>query len=289
MPRPAILNFHLAATKREQAASGEGIFALIVKAVQQAGWQVILRDKDDPVVGDGFHIVYNTAVLEPHCLCLRRCYMNPFWRLETSNYRWDWDVAAKTFPGGSGKEWFPNRWRSRLFGDTLIQPGDHIFMPLQGKLLEHRHFQSQSPMDMIATTLAADPTRQIIATLHPRETYSPRELEMLAGFGARFTLSDRPSIDLLAGCAYVVTENSAMALTGFFAKKPAVLFAEIDFHHIAGSVPHLGVAKAFATILDPKPYAAYLHWFFKAQAMSAIDENATARIQTRLREHGWPI
>lgn len=289
MSRAAVLHFHLPETKRRQAALGEGIFGLIVQAVQRSGWQVQMRAQNDPVDGDGYHIVYNTAVPQPHCLSLRRCYMNPFWRLEKSNDRWNWDVAAKTFPGGPGEDWFSNRWRSRIFGERKVHFGGHIFMPLQGKLMHCRHFQSQSPMDMIATTLAADPTRQIIATLHPRETYNPLELEMLAGSGARFTLSDKPSIDLLASCAYVVTQNSAMALSGFFIKKPAVLFAEIDFHHIAGSVPHLGVAKAFASVHQPKAYAAYLHWFFKAQAISAIDENAIPHIQARLREHGWPM
>lgn len=266
-----------------------GIFALIVQAVQQAGWQVNLRDKDDPVDGDGYHIIYNRAVLKPHCLCLRRCHMNPFWRIETSNYRWDWHVAGKTYPGGLGEDWFPNRWRSRIFGDTKISAGGHIFMPLQGKLLEHRHFQSQSPMEMIKATLAADPSRKIIATLHPRETYSQTELDRLAGFGDRFEVSNRPSIELLASCDYVVTENSAMALSGFFAQKPAVLFAEIDFHHIAGSVPHIGVQAAFQAVKKPPPFAHYLHWFFKDNAISAVTDDAIPRIQGRLREHGWPI
>ena len=289
MTQSRVLNFYLPSHKRDQIATGEGIYALIALAVTQAGWQVILRDEAEPVGGEGHHLIYNRAVSEPHCLCLRRCHMNPFWRIEFTNDRWDWDVAAKPFPGGRDAEWFPNRWRSRLFGDVPIRSDGHIFMPLQGKLTQHRHFQSQSPVQMIASTLAADPARQIIATLHPRETYSPQELDALSGFGDRFQLSTRPSIELLAGCDYVVTENSAMALSGFFAKKPAVLFARIDFHHIAGSVPHVGLRGAFESVRRPIAYAPYLHWFFKENAISAIDENAIPRIQARLRDHGWPI
>lgn len=289
MPRAAVLNFHLATAKRDQIAAGVGIYALIVQAVQQAGWRVNLRDPDDPVGSDGYHIIYNRAVSEPHCLCLRRCYMNPFWRIEATNDRWNWTVAAKPFPGGAGEDWFANRWRPRLFGDAKIHSDGHIFMPLQGKLLEHRHFQAQNPVQMIATTLAADPMRKIIATLHPREVYSEAERRALTGFGDRFVLSDRPSMEVLASCDYVVTENSAMALTGFFARKPAVLFANIDFHHIAASVPRMGIRAAFQAIENPRPFAAYLHWFFKQNALSAIDEDPIPLIQARLREHGWPI
>lgn len=284
-----ILNFHLPARKRSQIAAGAGIYALIARAVTDAGWQVNLRDEADDPGGEGHHLIYNRAVTEPHCLCLRRCYMDPFWRIEATNDRWNWDVAAKTFPGGKAEAWFASRWRPRVFGATEICAGEHIFMPLQGKLTEHRHFQSQSPLEMIATTLAADPARKIIATLHPRETYSPQDLDLLHGFGHRFTLSNRPSIEILASCAYVVTQNSAMALSGFFAHKPAILFARIDFHHIAGSVPHMGAQQAFGSVQDLKPYAAYLHWFFKENAISAIDDNAVPRIQARLRDHGWPI
>lgn len=289
MSRQCLLNFYLPARKRAQVTTGDGIYALITQAVARAGWQINLRDEAEQVGGDGYHLIYNRAVTEPHCLCLRRCYMNPFWRIEATNDRWDWDVAAKPFPGGTGDEWFPNRWRSRMFGEMPVRADGHIFMPLQGKLTEHRHFQSQSPVSMIASTLAADPSRKIIATLHPRETYSPQALGALSRFGDRFEISQRPSIELLASCDYVVTENSAMALSGFFARKPAVLFARIDFHHIAGSVPHFGVKAAFDIMRKPAPFAPYLHWFFKAQAISAIDENATQRIQLRLREHGWPI
>ena len=284
-----ILNFYLPARKRAQIAAGEGIYALIAQAVAQTGWQINLRDDAEPVSGEGHHLIYNRAVTEPHCLCLRRCYMTPFWRIESTNDRWNWDVANKTFPGGSGEEWFPNRWRPRLFGDLPIRSEGHIFMPLQGKLTEHRHFQSQSPVAMIASTLAADPARQIIATLHPRETYTQCDLDALSRLGDRFQLSQRPSIELLASCDYVVTQNSAMALSGFFARKPAVLFARIDFHHIAGSVPHVGLQAAFDAIRNPTAFAPYLHWFFKQNAISAIDENAISQIQTRLRDHGWPI
>jgi hypothetical protein len=102
-----------------------------------------------------------------------------------------------------------------------------------------------------------------------------------------FDLSDRPSIEVLASCDYVVTENSSLALTGFFAQKPAVLFARIDFHHIAASAPRTGLA-AFDAKPEP-PFAAYLHWFFKQNAITSWADDAVEQIRARFRDHGWPM
>lgn len=289
MARDRILNFYLSARKREMVAAGQGIYGRIGQAVLAEGWALKLRDTGEAVAGPGYHLIYNSAVLEPHCLVLRRCYMEPFYRIETSNYRWEWEVANLPFTPSAGAEWFLKHWQGRIFrGEAIAQKG-YIFMPLQGKLLECRYFQELSPIDMIAATLAADPTRQIFATLHPKETYSDAEMTALQRIGGRFEVVDRPSLPLLAGCDYVVTENSAMALSGFFARKPAVLFAEMDFHHIAGSVPRQGVEQAFCAVGQAQPFARYLHWFFKEQAISALADDSAKQIVNRLRRHGWPI
>jgi hypothetical protein len=288
MARDRILNFYLNPRKQSMVAAGMGIYGRIGQAVLAAGWQLHLRDETDAVGGPGYHLIYNRAVTEPFCLCLRRCYMDPFFRIEATNDRWDWDVAAARFTPTPGADWFRKYWQQRLFKDHPITAGGYIFMPLQGKLLEHRHFQAMSPIAMIRASLAADPSRRVLATLHPSERYSAAELEALRGIGGRFELSDQPSLALLAGCDYVVTQNSAMALTGFFAKKPAVLFGLIDFHHIAASVPDMGVEAAFRAV-GPAPFSAYLHWFFKQNAISAEAEESSAQISARLRNHGWPI
>lgn len=283
-----VLNFYLSAGKRAKVATAGGILTRVVQAAEAAGWQVILRDESDPVGGDGYHLVYNRAVTAPRTLVLRRCYFDPFWRIEATNDRWDWEVAGKSFPDTASQdaEGFRRRWQAKLFAGQDVSRQGHIFMPLQGKLLAHRHFQAASPIGMIHSTRAADPSRKIFATLHPRETYSVAELDALRGIEG-FELTDRPSMELLAGCDYVVTENSAMALTGFFAEKSAVLFARIDFHHIAASVPRDGMAA-----FDPQPkppFAAYLKWFFRQNAITSWADDAVDQIRARFRNHGWPM
>ena len=293
MSRARILNFHLTEEKRVRVAAAGGIWPRVAAAAKTAGWQVVLKDADAPVGGDGYHLVYNQAVTEPFCLCLRRCHMDPFYRIEQTNDRWDWQVAGQTFTpraAFSEEEGFRRRWCNKLFNHVEISRQGHIFMPLQGKLLTRRHFQTASPVEMIYQTLAADPTRRILATLHPRETYSDAERAALAAIGGRFELTDQPSLTALAGCDYVVTENSSMALTGFFAKKPAVLFGRIDFHHIAASVPLLGADGAFSAVQsETPPFAAYLHWFFKRNAITSWADDAVDQIRQRFRQHGWPM
>lgn len=293
MERNRVLHFYLNEPQRREIAAGvAGILTRLVGAVQAAGWAVELQPLERAVGGDGYHLVFNQAVDVPFCLCLRRVYLNPFWRIEASNDRWDWDVARLRYDPArvsAHAQGFQNRWRDIVFKGLEITQGGYVFMPLQGKLATRRHFQAMSPLAMIAATLEADPRRRVIATLHPNEIYSKAELAALHDFGPRFELSEIPSKTLLAGCDYVVAQNSGLAAIGWFADKPAVLFGRIDFHHKAGSVAELGVAGAFAEAPRLAPYAGYLHWFFKQQAITYWDANADDRIRARFREHGWPM
>ena len=281
------LSFYLDDSRRAKAEAGLGIFGAVAAVVQAAGWQLHYRGPEAEIAGEGYHLVYNRATEGPFCFSLRRCYLEKFYRIEASNDRWNWEVAELPFPDGPRHGWFQRYWREQLFQGHTISNGGYIFMPLQGKLLQRRHFQSAAPIEMIKATLAADPQRRIVASLHPRESYSAAELEALQGI-ERFELVTG-SLPWLAGCDYVVTENSAMALTGLFADKPAVLFARTDFHHCTASVPHLGVARAFAAVDRPQPYAAYLHWFFKQQALDAWGDGRREQMAARLRAHGWPL
>jgi len=299
--REKVLYFYLGPRQRALVAARDGkILTRVVDAVESAGWKVVLLPEEGrhaaPTM-DGYHLVLNREVEGPFCLSLRKCYMEPFWRIEATNDRWAWEVGQLDFDPVQGEvphlAWFNNHWQRNLFGDLALARDGHVFVPLQGKLSRHRGFQSMSPVDMINATLAAVQRRSVLATLHPGEDYSLKEIEALAQISTenpRFKLSDRPSIALLARCDLVVTQNSSMALKGFFAGKPAVLFAQADFHHIAGSVPRQGVEAAFQTAIhSPQPYAEYLFWFFKRNAITSWDDDAQDRIRARLASHGWPV
>ncbi len=291
MPAP-VLHFYLPPWQFDAAKRAGTIFAHVVAAVQAAGWQVRLRDQDGPAASGGYHLLLNRPVTRPNTLVLRKCIFDPFYRIEATNDRWDWQVAKSEFATDKGGEWFRNYWQGVLFQGQTIDKGGYVFAPLQGRLLQQRHFQSASPIQMIETALQADQTRPIKASLHPRENYSAQEMDALADLqhrhDGRFELA-QGSMALLAGCDYVVTQNSSLAVVGMFAQKPPILFAEIDFHHLAGSVPHIGVARAYNRLNRPRKWGAYLHWYFKENAISAHDANAHDAIAARLRALGWPI
>ncbi len=297
--RDRVLYFYLGPRQRAQVAAREPkILTRIAEVAEAAGWQVVLLPEEARHAAtsiDGYHMVLNQAVPGPFCLSLRQCYMEPFWRIEAANDRWAWETARLHFDPKDVKspyvQAFFNRWRGNLFGARPILQEGFIFVPLQGKLLRHRHFQAMSPLEMLETVLTRE-VRPVVATMHPGETYEPEEIEALQKLGQRhphFTLSSAPSMDLLASCDMVVTQNSSMALKGCFAEKRAVLFADADFHHVAGSVPRDGLAKAFDISRKKPPFAPYLFWFFKMHAITSWSDEVHAQIASRLRQHGWPV
>jgi len=190
---------------------------------------------------------------------------------------------------------FTERWRRRLFKNAANAPRrkGFVFVPLQGMLLDHRSFQSMSPLEMLETVLDEMPDRPVLATLHPKEVYTPEETQALDALAARYPrlrLATGGTIEALANCDLVVTQNSAVAFNGYFFRKPAVLFARSDFHHIAASVPHIGVAAAFRAAQDAAPdYDRYLKWFLADNAIAAGSPQAEEQILAALERAGWQI
>lgn len=273
----------------------------ITDAVKAAGWEAKIAPLEEThgrPKAQGYHLVLNLPVWGPNCLSLRKTYRDPFWKIEATNDRWDYEIAKASFdprqvpPGFNG---FMGHWKPRFLGDSPAAEGlgPFIFIPLQGKLTERRHFQAMSPLDMIRTTLAQDTDRKVIATLHPREIYSADEvakLDELVNSDPRFAVMKSDSLPLVKACDYVVTQNSSVAVTGFFAGKQAVLFAQIDFHHIAGSVPRQGAEAAFAKMQEPAPdFSRYLYWLLELNAIRTWDKAAQERVRARFRHFGWPI
>ena len=80
-----------------------------------------------------------------------------------------------------------------------------------------------------------------------------------------------------------------MAIQGYLLHKPALLFAEIDFHHIAASVPREGMAALDRALTQRPDFDAYLWWFLQEQAINAGRPECEAQILAALRRGGWAI
>jgi hypothetical protein len=167
-------------------------------------------------------------------------------------------------------------------------------MPLQGMIRQYRSFQTGSPVNMISRTAERFANNDIIVTRHPGETYDDADygaLQKLVQHHPSVALSDQDMVTCLNASQMVVTENSSVALAGFFFRKPAVLFAQIDFHHIACNVPKNGEDRAFATRRNAGGFEVYMWWFLKYMSINAgrpADE-VTGKIAAVLRGHGWPV
>lgn len=239
---------------------------------------------------------------DPHhenALTMRKVYFYPFWQIENSAKRWEWEVAKTPFkPADIDQEQattFATQWKMRLFNGRM-NPNDQgfIYMPLQGKLLKQRSFQSCSPIEMIRQTLKHGPKLPIIATLHPNEHYTPDELAALAEVMDEYPefslLQNKSPEDLLPECEYVVTQNSGVALLGYFWHRPVVLFGQSDFHHIALNVGELGAEKAFRKLKSHRPaYDRYLYWFLQIMSINAGRPETEEKILEILRRRGWDL
>lgn len=305
MTEPRLLRIYLDDGLRQRAETGQHNFIKKIETVvKTAGYRVdyrqnTLSERLKSADRRGYSLFHMDDPFHDRAVTIRRVYQYPFWAIERSAKRWEWRVATARFdpPAGERQEAgrFYNYWQNRLFGDL---PGSatrngFVYVPLQGNLLNQRSFQSCAPLDMLRHVITQDSARKVVASLHPGETYSRaerKELDDLAGKEPRLTVLTGEMEHCLSGCDYVVTQNSAAAFSGYFFGKPAVLFGQIDFHHIAARVDDLGMRVALQNGPDLKPdFAAYIHWFWQIMSINAGHPDAGSKIQAALKQAGWPV
>lgn len=299
------VTFYLPPQLRKRAErGGHNFIRKLTEVLTDAGMRVAYDGDDDPArlrakARPGRGLFLMNPPVNARSLTFRKTYIYPFWHIEKEAARWDWPVAQMAFdPQGIDARKAANFyrfWRHRLFQDAPAhaRADGFVYVPLQGQLLRQRSFQSCSPVKMIKTVLAQDQTQQIVATLHPNETYSAEEqraLESLTTKEDRLMIKAAGSPRYLQNCDYIVTQNSAVGFEGYFFGKPLILFGKTDFHHIALSAAKMGAKRAFAAVETHQPdYAAYLYWFLQLQAINAGRPEGKDTIRAVLRGHGWPV
>lgn len=248
---------------------------------------------------EGYALFLMKDPFHPRALSMRKAYYYPYWRIEATARRWEFRVAGKRFDPDeidteTAQDWF-TRWRRNLFkkAPLVAAKTGEIYVALQGRLLDRRSFQSMSPVDMIAAVQARAGDRRIRLGLHPGETYRGEEraaLDEIAAADPRVSVQTGGMVEALQVCDHVVTENSTAALSGFFFKKPAILFGETDFHHQMPRLSRLGARGAWSTVESTAPdYAKYLYWFIHLNAIKADTAEAETRILDTCRSHGWEV
>ena len=305
MERAKTLTIYLNDAMRERAIAGKtNVFNRITAAFEMLDYQCLFKANSTvnllaSAADPGYSLFHLEDPFHPRALNLRRAYYYPFWRIEASAKRWEWTVAKEKFDPSEidfpSARKFADFWRDRLFGsgDGGSGGGGYIYAPLQGRLLHRRPFQAMAPLDMLKNCLVADDRRSIHVSLHPREVYSEVEmaaLRELVDRHARLKMVSGDSTAQVRGCDYIVTQNSGIALDGYFFGKPAILFAQIDFHHIAKNVMVSGVEHCFDNVLAGEPdYEKYLFWFLQLQSINAGRDDAEQQILHTVRINGWDV
>lgn len=293
------MRLYLEPELRRSALAGEHNFLNItLSLLREAGFAVEIlgtgaEERAAAPGRPGYALFHMEQPTHDRAMTFRRVYQYPFWTIEPFAERWQWRVAQTEFPAGRisrrQADQFYARWQKRLFGEAPQRTtrDGFVYVPLQGRLLNHRSFQHCAPVEMLERILERDPQRDVVATLHPKEVYTPDEIRAVERLCERFprlTLSDRDMVTCLTHCDYVVTENSSAAFSGFFFGKPALLFAGIDFHHIA-----LG-PEDFDRIASHDPdYAGYIWWFWQEMSINAGREDAPLKVSLALRRCGVPL
>jgi hypothetical protein len=305
MPNPRALRIYLDQIPLRRAEKGDfNLINRIRNAFESREYSVELCLNSDEArlqsaAWGGYSLFHMDDPFHARALTLRRAYFYPFWRIENSAKRWEWEIAATPFEpefiDAEAAEKFCRFWRKRLFNLTAppANRDGFVYIPLQGRLLDHRSFQMLSPVKMIETVLQHDPARDVIVGFHPGETYSQAELDAVQAIAdrtPRLTISSEPMESHLTRCDYVATENSSVALAGCFFHKPAVLFAQIDFHHISANAIQLGAQEALRAVPDHAPdYDKYLFWFLKLTTINGGSEDAERQIIDMVRRKGWDL
>lgn len=299
------VTFYLHPTMRKQAERGNHNFVGKVGEVLTAAGFSVAFDNDDDIARlraaarPGRSMFLMDPPVNDRGLTFRKTYIFPFWRIEKQAERWEWPVAHEEFYANAKDPRkaanFYRFWRERLFDNAPrdARRDGFVLVPLQGRLLQHRSFQTCSPIDMVRTVIAQESKLQIVVTLHPTETYATDELQALENLVAahdRVFMRTGDMAQYLQNCDYIVTQNSSVGFMGYFFGKPLILFGKADFHHIALSIDQMGVAAAFEAASYHQPdYAAYLHWFLQQRSINAGRPEAKNKIRSVLRGHGWPV
>ncbi|MTH78244.1 hypothetical protein [Paracoccus aestuariivivens] len=300
MSSQTIIRAYLEAPMLKSAREGSFNFLNVLKsAVESTGWRLEwhLTGPDARAEApelDGYALFHAEAPTHDRALTFRRAYHYPFWQIETVQQRWRFDVARSDFDPASidpdqARE-FADRLRERVLPGPPPRKDGSVLVPLQGELRRCRSFQTMSPVDMLEVVAATG--ERIIATLHPDASFDIGDMDALQPLLRKYpNLKFAPkSQPVLRDCSLVATQNSAVAFDGYLLGKPAVLFAQIDFHHIGLNVAELGHARAIELAKTHNPdFDRYIYWFLEEKAINATLPDAETRILAAMRRGGWPI
>ncbi|SEV90891.1 hypothetical protein SAMN04488515_0177 [Cognatiyoonia koreensis] len=298
------VDFYLRPRTIRQLTDGTGhrFYSRAMTAFESIGLQVNLIDDSNDIRKESlfapcFALFDHKVPIHDLSLDVRRTAIGPFYRMEKSPIRAKYRLVDRPFcpadiPAQKAQSFF-RIWQKLIVKPKTTEASGVVLVALQGQLLARRSQQAVSPVDMIRATMAHEKDRQIWLKLHPKESYSVDELAAIAQFASdpRVTVFDGDLDTALHACDYIVTQNSSVVLRGLFYQRPAIVFADCEFHHPFKSVRRgVPVAAAFDTVMTDQPdFAAFAYWYLQLNCINTSREWVEEMILTQCREFGWDI
>lgn len=180
----------------------------------------------------------------------------------------------------------------RAIQKRLVVPFPHIY-PLEDFVLVALTDSLEAPdadtpdsIEMIQSTLEMEPERLVLIRIPDDVQYSGDLRKQLFEFDFHeqviFTRGDLDR--LLDACAFVVTQDSPVAVQGLLHRKPAIQFARTDCHHIfRKTYEEKRLKKCFNRMMRDRPeYEKYVYWLFNEHMLDATDKQFAKKFRERL-------
>jgi hypothetical protein len=265
------------------------------------------RRVDDGRFDDGnLHLIDDRSVRAPGVLNCAVAYFWEFWHLDPIGTKALSSIGALAYdpasmPYGRAEQFFDTQ-RARLVTPRLSKygqkaevtplPSGAVAVFLQGEFPIKQGVTAFDDLAMLKVVQDRTGDRPIIVKPHPlvKNPFTLAELRVAVYGDDRITLTDANVHDILAACAVTVSINSTVALEGYLHRKPAVLFGQADFHHLAGRVHR---PEDFAPVLEAQlnrrgGYAQYLAWYFLRHCLRLGAPGLEAAIWQRFAAAGFP-
>ncbi len=308
------VTLHIPEAIRAKAWAMRQFYGRLAEALTAEGAEVVLTNHDPDSAEarvnaePGLHIVHHCRLRHPRVLNAGKAYIEPFFTLDPWGYRLFSSIAAAKFVAG------PDPAKDAAVFDDIharmvegrkshyTQPEVVIDVPkgciavfLQTE--ENRDVGETCHLSfrqMIKALLDRDDPRPIVVKPHPKE----KNIESLDWLTRKARKDPRLQMfvgnihDLLAGCAVVVTINSAVGIEALLHQKPVVLCGDTDFHHICEMVRQrqgmdAAIARAEARQAAGQwPYQAYIGWYYGRMCHDPRASDFGTRVMEKLRAMG---
>lgn len=316
---PSII-LHLKPTDidRDLAGRGLALYRVIRGMATARGipFHTRLRDRDltigTRVVTDGrfadgnLHIIDDRSVRADGVLNAAVAYLWEFWHLDPAGTKAFSSIGTRRFDAARIDRDRAARFRETLWARYVDKrrskhvqetrqedlPDGALAVFCQGHYPVKSGATDFSDVQMVEAVRTQAGDRPVLLKLHPAETAVQDEarLRALADGDPRLRITQANVHDILSRCAAMVSINSTVALEGFIHRKPAILFGQSDFHHIAGRVARPdGFGAVLAEQLSARPdFDAFLAWYFLGNCLRINAKTLEDRIWERFAAVGFP-